>query len=119
MYNNTITENDYEQMSYIEDAEYDSFKLLTGQYAGVIFTFGEMSITEPLNESEDATLKFEYVINKVHPDFDDLEKDSNFNNHLGNILSFVLDNALNDGDFRIGEENNESRDPDNNFKESD
>jgi|SaaInlStandDraft_4_1057021.scaffolds.fasta_scaffold00127_11 hypothetical protein len=121
MYNNNITEYDFEQISYIEDAEYDSFKLLSGQYTGVVLSYGAISFTEPLDKDAKATLKFEYAINYVPSGLDtvDLESDIDFNNYVGDILSFVLDSAFTDGNYKIGDTKHEHRDPDNNFTESD
>ncbi len=120
MYNN-ITEYDFEQISYVKGVKYDSFKLLTGQYTGVILSYGTIAFTEPLNKEASATLKFEYIINYTPSGLDsvELESDIDFNNYVGDILSFVLDNAFANDDYKIGDTKDEPRDSNDNFTESD
>lgn len=105
VYNN-ITENDYERIEYLQEThniDHDSFRLLTGKWAGVIVTYGEIALQKPMSGDE-AKLKFNYMVNEHNGfDHDELSKDPDFNNYLGDMLSHIIETALDDNEFLIGD----------------
>ena len=115
-----ISTHDYERIEFIENSNHDSFKILTGKYSGTVITYGKIAITEPTNpDIDEATLSFEYVVNKAPSGIDEtfLESDSDFNNYLGDMLQCVIAEALDNDNYAIGnKENNDN--PDNNFTKS-
>jgi len=98
---NKITEYDYERLSYIPDSSHDSFKILTGKYSGTIITFGEVAVTENMDGS-DAKLQFQYQIEETPLDANEIQNTPELNNHLGDILSHILQRAIEDDNFKIG-----------------
>ena len=102
MYNN-ITQYDYERVSYRPDSNHDSFKIVTGEWSGTVITYGEVLVTEPLS-GEEPILKFQYQIEETPLDPTVLENNVDFNNHLGEILKNIIETALQENNFAIGEQ---------------
>lgn len=100
---NKISEYDYERVSFRQGSNHDSFKITTGQWTGTVITYGEVLINEPLDEQEEATLKFQYQIEQTPLDAKELEKDPEFNTYVGDILKHVIEKALDDNNYKIGD----------------
>ena len=86
---NSISESDYK---FVESnlSELYGIKLLTGDWADVVVTYGKVSIKEN-TESGIATLAFSYHIeDPVGWGHDELENDESFKNYLGDILSHII-----------------------------
>lgn len=82
------------------EAELYSIKLETGDWAGVIYTYGRVSIKEDPAEDR-AVLSFGYRIEDTEGtshDAKDLENDDRFKNMIGDILA----NILSESDIQIG-----------------
>lgn len=116
MYNN-ISQYDYQQITYHEGTNHDSFKIITGQYSGTIITYGEIAITEPLDGQSEATLKFQYQIDETPLDADELKIDSEFNNYVGDLLTHVIDSAVKENNFKIGDNPNGTESTNDNIEE--
>lgn len=118
MYNISI--HDYERIEFMKDSNHDSFKIRTGKYAGTVVTYGKIAVTEPTDPGVDeATLSFEYVINKAPAGIDEtfLESDSDFNNYLGDLLQTVIVEALDNDNYAIGDKETHV-DSDDHFEKS-
>lgn len=114
---NNITQYDYERISFRPDSNHDSFKIVTGEWSGTVITYGEVLVTEPL-DNEEPILKFQYQIEETPLDFTVLENNPDFNNHLGEILKNIIETALQENNFAIGEQPDGIESTNNNFKES-
>ena len=115
---NTISQYDYEQITYHEETNHDSFKIVTGQYTGTIVTYGEIAITEPLDGTTEATLKFQYQIDESPLDAEELKLDAEFNNYVGDMLTHIIESAIEENNFAIGDDPNGTESTNNNTKES-
>ena len=84
-----ITENDY---GFVENPESDLYgiKIKSGQWKNVIVVYGKVTIKESV-ETGIATLGFTYqVMDSSTWQIDELEKDENFKNYLGDLLSHII-----------------------------
>jgi len=86
---------------FVEKASSDfySVKLLTGQWTGVIYTYGTVNIRED-KENDVAILQFQYKIEETPEEFgsDALMESPSFKNYIGSILSCILE----ENEFKIG-----------------
>ena len=114
---NKITQYDYDQIEYHKGTNHDSFKIKTGQYSGTVITFGEIAIQEQMDGS-DPKLKFQYQIDESPLDVDELKMDSDFNNYVGDLLTHIIEAAIEDNNFAIGEQPDGTESTNNNSKES-
>ena len=115
---NSLTYHDYERIEFRKGSNHDSFKLLTGQWAGTIITFGEVAVKHNLG-GEPPKLNFQYQIEETPLDPDELEKDVDFNEYLGDVLVHVIEQAIEENNFAIGEKPNGTESTDNNTEELD
>jgi hypothetical protein len=90
-------------------------RIKTGTWADVVYTYGKISIRESVSK-EEATLKFDYKILEAG-DFEEnvLQYDTDFNNHIGDVLSHILQDSIEQNHFRIGKD--ERTDTNNGSKE--
>jgi len=90
------------------ESELYSIRLLTGGWAGVIYTYGRVSIKEdPANDR--AVLSFDYRIEDTEGTAhtaDGLNADIRFKNTIGDILANILSNS----DIKIGKDGIKSTD---------
>lgn len=104
MYN--ITKYDYERISFKENSDHDSFKILTGQFSGTIVTYGRLSMEEITNDNTEALvgkLSFEYEIEKSPMEKSELQESPAFENYLGDMLTHIIQASFDDGNYKIGE----------------
>ena len=111
---NSISKHDYQQISYIEDSDHDSFKILTGRYSGTVVTYGKIALTEPTDGEDNAVLSFEYTVNESNLDSDETESQE-FRTYLGDMLQVVIQEAIEEKNFAIGEK---PSDTNSHFKKS-
>ena len=106
--NPKITDNDY---AFVEKptSEMYSVKLKTGQWSGVIVTYGKVSI-KVNDDKENATLSFQFKVDEAPPphSVEILEELNDFNNHLGDILSHIIQNAFDTGNYKVGSNDEQS-----------
>ena len=106
--NPKITEKDY---AFVEKttSELYSVKLKSGEWSGVIITYGKVSLK--VNEDkETATLSFQFDIDEAPAphNIEILEESNDFNNHLGDILSHIIQNAFDTGKYKLGSNDKQS-----------
>ena len=83
-----------EEIVFVEKAEHDlySIKILKGEFADVIYTYGKVQVVEN-DELDEATLKFNFIIHNV-PDrytIEKLENSSKFKNYIGDVLAELIE----------------------------
>jgi len=106
--NPKITDSDY---SFVEKptSELYSVKLKSGQWSGVIVTYGKVSLK--VNEDkESATLSFQFKVDEAPAphNIKKLDESVDFNNHLGDILSHIIQNAFDTGNYKVGSNDKQS-----------
>lgn len=85
-----------------EFAEFYGVKLITGKYKNVIVIYGKVSIKED-KENDEARLSFTYAIqDPADFDLEFLQKDEDFNNYLGAVLQFFIEDSLSKQEAKIG-----------------
>ena len=98
-----ITENDYKFVE--KDSEETSYVMLTGEneWNGTVFQYGNLSVK--VNEDTDeAHLQFSYNIIESPLETDMLNEDEGFKDYIGNVLQYIITDALDKGEYRIGAE---------------
>ena len=94
--------------NFVERAESDfySIRLMTGKWAGVIYTYGRVSIQEdPRNDR--ATLSFDYRIEDTEGTCEvpsALEASVDFKNMIGDVLTDILSKS----EIQIGKDGTKS-----------
>jgi hypothetical protein len=79
-------------------SDFYSVKLLTGEYSGVIYTYGQVKITED-EERDTARVVFQFKIEEVSEHITiDLNKDPIFKDYIGDLLCSILE----ENEFKIG-----------------
>lgn len=80
-------------------SEFYSMKLLTGNWTGVIYTYGTVSIQED-KENDVARLEFQFKIDECPEgiDSESLMTNESFMNYIGDILASILEQ----NEFKIG-----------------
>jgi len=99
---NSISESDYK---FVESAESDLYgvKLQSGEWEGVIVIYGKVSIKESV-ETGYATLGFNYQVqDSVTFQPDELESDESFKDHLGDILSHIINDKFDKEEYSVDE----------------
>jgi len=85
-----IQESDYKYVVN-ENSSLYGVKLLSGKYKDVVFQYGKVSIKES-PELDIATLQFTYsLVESATFNDDDLINDEGFKNHLGDVLTHVIE----------------------------
>lgn len=100
-----IKESDYAFVEKPMSWDY-SIMLKTGPYTGIVYKYGKVSISEK-PETMEAVLNFQYaVIECVAPySIEELQKSNEFRNHLGDILTNILETTFASGNYKIGNGN--------------
>lgn len=98
-----ILTNMKERVDYVmverPSSEFYSIKLLTGNWTGVIYTYGTVSIKED-KENDVAKLAFQFKIEECPEgiESDSLMTNESFMNYIGDILSSILEQ----NEYKIG-----------------
>ena len=88
-------------IAYVEkqNSDFTSIKILDEPYAGIIYTYGKVSVSEPEGENENATLTFDYKVEEVPPIYgkttDEIENDKAFSNFIGDVLIQIFEDNVN------------------------
>jgi len=77
-------------------SQYVNIELTSGPYAGVIYNYGKV-LTEEKESKDEAYLTFEYDLIDSNGK-EDLESDTEFKNHIGNILVSIIMQNLPEGE---------------------
>lgn len=111
MYN--IDQDDFKLVERPEDDFY-TVQLLAGPYVGTKYQYG--SVTAEVNEdTETATLAFKWTLIEGN---EDLDSSAEFQNYIGEVLSYILEDAFDSGKYNMGS-NDDTNDTNNGTKKSD
>lgn len=116
-----ITEKDY-TFTERDDTTHWTVHLLTGDYKDVYIQFGTVKLIPPEGgtlDDEGAIMQFQYDILDLpaYLEKEDLESDEDFQNHLGDVLSHIIQDSFDRGDYKIGDKD-ASKPGNNNTEES-
>ena len=107
MTQNKITNNSY---SLVETVAFEgaatatySVKIKDKKYKNVVVSYGKISLTVQ-KDGETAKLSFKYQIDDpVKFDRQKLESDQNFHTYLGDLLSYIIQNAFDTGKYKVAD----------------
>jgi|TARA_B110000902_G_scaffold32364_1_gene34547 hypothetical protein len=81
-----------------------SIMLTNGEYEGVIYQYGKVSVPEGEDENGNMPLSFKYnIVDYNGHDEEDLESSKDFKNTLGDILVEILDEQLEASNFEYND----------------
>ena len=81
-----------------------SIMLTNGEYEGVIYQYGKVSMAEKEDENGNMPLSFKYnIVDYNGHDEEDLESSQDFKNALGDILVEILDEQLEANNFEYND----------------
>jgi hypothetical protein len=87
-----------ETVQFVErpSSELYSLKVVQGPYLGVIYTYGKVSLHED-EANVQLNVKFDFKIDEVPENLkkEDLEQSADFKNFMGDILTQLLEEQLN------------------------
>ena len=99
----TITEEDYKFVENADFSDHHCVELLSSMWKGVIYVYGEVKAAVENTEEGLARLDFTYQILE-NPTGMDLDNNPAFGNHIGEILQHIVAEALDSGNYRVGDE---------------
>ena len=84
--------------------QWASIMLTNGEYEGVIYQYGKVSVPEGEDENGNMPLSFKYnIVDYNGHDEEDLESSKDFKNTLGDILVEILDEQLEASNFEYND----------------
>jgi hypothetical protein len=97
-----ITFDDY---TYTENSKHDEWiiRLLTGPYKDTFYVYDKVQLRESADGSE-ATLGFVYKIISSEIPEEQLNVDPLFKNYIGDVLTHVIEDAMNRGHYGASED---------------
>lgn len=100
---------DYEitdsQFSYKEENDLFGVRLLTGEFAGIEYTYGTINIADEENPDGTYSISFDYTVREGKVDDENKEK---FESVVGSVLNSVLLHSLEAAQERYNNENRNS-----------
>lgn len=98
-----LTESDYKFIVSESDPTDENYyvKLAGGDWDGLIYRYGQIKFIENINEDE-CTLSFKYDIIDANG-YEDVESIPGFNNYVGAVLHNILESAIDNDEYRIGD----------------
>jgi len=110
-----IAKSDYKFIERNEDDFY-TVELLTGEWKGTKYQYGKVSAkVDEITEDDEgiASLSFRWTL--IEGD-ETLDGNPQFQDHIGGVLQHILEDAFETGDYKIGNDNDNST-TDNDSKE--
>ena len=84
--------------------QWASIMLTNGEYEGVIYQYGKVSVPEGEDENGNMPLSFKYnIVDYNGHGEEDLESSQDFKNALGDILVEILDEQLEASNFEYND----------------
>jgi hypothetical protein len=84
--------------------QWASIMITKGEYEGVIYQYGRVSVAEKENEAGTMPLSFDYnVVDQNGHDKEELDSSVEFKNILGDILVDILDEQLEAGNLEYND----------------
>lgn len=107
-----ITHNDY---TFAEHQLDDGWAVrLVNHYPGVLYQYGKVrvKILNEGTEEENAMLQFEFnIIDEGDFDLDELNNNEDFNNLLGEVLTHIVEDAFENGKYKLGDDEHSNDNP--------
>jgi len=104
-----VMNEDYEitdsQFSYKENDDLFGVRLLTGEFAGIEYTYGTINMGDKENEDGTYSISFDYTVREGKVDSESTEK---FESVIGSVLNSVLLHSLEAAQERYNNENRNS-----------
>jgi len=111
-----ITKDDYKFVERPEDVMY-TVELTTGEWKGTKYQYGKVSAkVEEVNDDEDGIASLSFMWNLIEGD-DALQESPDFQNYIGDVLSHILQDAFDSGEYKIGNDDDNTKRTDDNPKE--
>ena len=86
------------------EEEWASIMIKDGEYEGIIYQYGKVSVAESEDENGNMPLSFKYnLIDHSGHNKEDLESSDDFRNTLGDILVEILDEQLEAGNLEYND----------------
>ena len=80
-------------------------KIKDGEFKGIVYKYGRIEVAEDHDE-ETARLKFQFHIEKIPTELEmtveELNEDFTFLNTIGDILTHIIEDAMDSGKYKIG-----------------
>ena len=95
-----------ENFTYVSRGQdqWASIMITKGEYEGVIYQYGRVSVAEEENEDGKMPLSFDYNIVDINGhDKEELDSTTDFKNTLGDILVEILDEQLETGNLEYND----------------
>lgn len=113
MYN--ITDETFKLVERAED-EFYTVQLLEGPYKDVKYQYGNVRIKVDESDYEEvARLMFTWQLVEGS---DDLVDDEDFNNYIGQVLQYIIQDSLDSGNYKIGGNDDDSDSTNDDTEES-
>ena len=97
-----ITQDSYTFVEHTNDEAW-YIKIKEGEYKDVIYKYGRIEVTEV---DDHAKLKFQFNVTKIPDDLgmtsEDFNEDVTFMNLIGDILTHIIEDAMDSGQYKIG-----------------
>jgi hypothetical protein len=99
-----ITSNSYTFVEHKGDEDW-YVKIKEGDFKDIVYKYGRIEVVED-KEEDSARLKFQFKIAKIPEELqmneEELQEDVEFLNLLGDILSHVIEDAMESGKYKLG-----------------
>ena len=95
-----------ENFTYVSRGQdqWASIMITKGEYEGIIYQYGRVSVAEVENEDGKMPLSFDYNIVDINGhDKEELDSSTDFKNTLGDILVEILDEQLETGNLEYND----------------
>lgn len=77
---------------------------LNSKWPGLVYCYGKVTAQLLDDDTGNASLKFQYqILDEDQYDKDELAKDPEFNDYLGDVLSHIIQDAFDNDKYRIGD----------------
>jgi hypothetical protein len=111
-----ITKDDYKFVERPEDVMY-TVELITGDWKGTKYQYGKVSAkVEEIDDDEDGIASLSFMWTLLEGD-DSLQESPEFQNYIGDVLSHIIQNAFDTGEYKIGNDDDNTKRTDDNPKE--
>ena len=80
-------------------------KIKDGEFKGIVYKYGRIEVAED-HDDETARLKFQFHVETIPSELEmtveELNEDVTFLNTLGDILTHIIEDAMDSGKYKIG-----------------
>lgn len=99
---NNITKDDYTFVDHMK-GDFWAVKLLK-EYEDVVYRYGKVTLEE-IEDGEAARVAFRWeLLDSVGYDREFLENDPEFQNYIGDVLTHIIQDSFDTGNYKLGDE---------------